>query len=91
MLDFIVNGNIGKQMGNRHPAHAPHGVYPCRGDDKWIAIAVENDEEWRALLKSIGDPEWADNPKFEDALSRHHNQDEIDGHIGEWDKGVGLL
>ena len=87
VLDFIVNGNIGKQMGNRHPVHAPHGVYLCRGDDKWIAIAVENDEEWRALLKSMGNPEWADNPKFEDALSRHHNQDEIDGHIAEWTKG----
>ncbi len=86
ILDFIVNGNVGKQMGNRHPVHAPHGVYPCHGDDKWIAIAVENDDEWRALLNTMGDPDWASSPKFDDPLSRHHNQDEIDGHITEWAK-----
>ena len=44
ILDYEVNGRNGRIMGNRHPYHAPHGVYCCKGDDKWIAIGIENDE-----------------------------------------------
>ncbi len=35
--------------GNHHPDATPHAVYPCRGDDRWIAIAVFDDREWTAL------------------------------------------
>ena len=55
-------------MGNRHPIHAPHGVYPCRGDDKWIAIGVETDAQWDSLCRLMGNG-LVDNPKFGDALS----------------------
>ena len=43
MLDYIANGRNAHPMGNRHPYLAPHGVYPCEGEDKWIAITTEND------------------------------------------------
>lgn len=41
-------------QGNRHPSYAPHGVYPCRGTDTWIALAVRNDVEWRAACGVLG-------------------------------------
>ena len=48
----------GQRDGNRDPGMAPHGVYPCRpGDDgaeRWVAIAVEDDERWPALRAALG-------------------------------------
>jgi crotonobetainyl-CoA:carnitine CoA-transferase CaiB-like acyl-CoA transferase len=53
LLDYQVNGRIAKRTGNRDPRMAPHGVYPVRGEDRWIAIAVANDEQWRALCEIL--------------------------------------
>ena len=36
----------------------PKGVYPCAGDDEWVAIAVASDEQWRSLRSLLGDPSW---------------------------------
>ena len=43
--------------GNRleWPPAAPHGVYPARGDDRWVAIAVFDDEQWAGLVAALGD------------------------------------
>jgi benzylsuccinate CoA-transferase BbsF subunit len=87
ILDYIANGRNGKLMGNRHPFMAPQGVYPCRGNDKWIAIAIENDDQWNALCQVTGNPDWTRDPKFGDGLSRWHNQDPLDQFIGQWTKG----
>jgi len=42
------------RMGNASLARAPEGVFPCAGDDRWCAISVENDAQWRALAGVIG-------------------------------------
>ncbi len=51
LMDFLANGANPEPRGNRHPfdAWAPHGIYPCAGEDRWIAIAVRGDDEWRRL------------------------------------------
>ncbi|MCH7714361.1 MAG: CoA transferase, partial [Chloroflexi bacterium] len=49
LMDFLVNDREPTLMGNRHHAAAPHGVYPCKGDDRWIAIACFSDDEWTTL------------------------------------------
>ena len=49
-----------------------------------MAIAVTNEEEWLALCNATGHPEWADDPRFADSLSRWHNQAELDKLITEW-------
>ena len=38
---------------------APHDVFPCMGDDEWVAIAVTDDAEWKALCGVIGEREIA--------------------------------
>lgn len=63
---------------------APHDVYPCQGEDQWVAIAVGSDEEWRALCQAAGHPEWASDARFADALSRHEHQDELDDVLSGW-------
>ena len=57
ILDYTANGRVGTRDGNRDPAMAPHGVYPCRGEDRWCAIACANDEQWASLAGIMGHPE----------------------------------
>jgi benzylsuccinate CoA-transferase BbsF subunit len=49
--DLLVRGQLGHtdKPGNGSPAMAPHGIYPARGHDQWIAIAVTDDAAWQAL------------------------------------------
>jgi crotonobetainyl-CoA:carnitine CoA-transferase CaiB-like acyl-CoA transferase len=42
-----------KPSGNDDPVHAPHAVYRCAGEDRWLAIAVTDDAEWRALCGAV--------------------------------------
>lgn len=84
LLDFEVNGRVASKMGNRSPFAAPHGVYPCRGDDRWCAITVFNGEEWQALCGCMGHPEWTKEGKFTTLLGRKENEDELDKLIAEW-------
>ena len=60
-MDYVLNGRSGAPKGNEHPtaAAAPHGVFPCRGEDRWISIAVQDDAQWLALVAAMGSPEWA--------------------------------
>ena len=83
-LDYEFNGRIRSRIGNRHTSMAPHGVYRCLGDDKWVAIAVGSDAEWQALCRVIGRQELVYDPKYADVVSRYRHQDELDAMIGEW-------
>jgi benzylsuccinate CoA-transferase BbsF subunit len=86
LMDYAVNGVEPKRRGNRDPGAAPHGVYPCRGDDRWIAIACFTDDEWHALRQVIspaGDG-WAGQEAFATLLGRKAGEDQLDARIAEW-------
>jgi len=82
LLDFAANGRTEPRIGNGDSGMAPHGCYPCLGDDRWITIAVATDEEWQAVCRVLGQNGWAANLRFEDSLSRWKNRDELDALIG---------
>ena len=84
-----ANGESAVRAGNREAGSAPHGVYPCTGDDAWIAIEVARDEEWRGLVAAMGDPAWARDPRFSDAVGREAHQDELDAHLAAWTRQFG--
>ncbi|MEO8539877.1 MAG: CoA transferase [bacterium] len=90
ILDFTVNGRSfrrpGMPPGNHawEPAMAPHNTYRCRGEDRWVAIAVRNDAEWQAMARAMGDPDWAADAKFATLAGRLANQDELDAQISAW-------
>ena len=87
LLDFAANGRSATRMGNRDPHAAPHGAYPCLGQDRWLAVAVTSDEEWRGFRQVMGDPAWAEEPRFQDLAARKAHEDELDGRIGDWTAG----
>jgi crotonobetainyl-CoA:carnitine CoA-transferase CaiB-like acyl-CoA transferase len=84
-LEFELTGNVRGPQGNRHPRHAPHGIYPAAGDDQWIAIAVETATQWQALvdLLDLGfDPNWG-------AAQRKALEVEIDDRLATLTAGQG--
>lgn len=87
MLDYEVNERVALRDGNRSPTAAPHGVYPCLAEDgreRWVAIAVETDEQWTAFRSRIGDPEWARADRFATLRGRKAEEDDLDRLVGEW-------
>jgi crotonobetainyl-CoA:carnitine CoA-transferase CaiB-like acyl-CoA transferase len=84
LLDHFVNANPGEAVGNSHQDHSPHGVYPCRGDDAWAAIACTSDEEWRGLRTALADPEWMQDPGLDTVEGRLERTDEIDALLSTW-------
>ncbi|MCY3690493.1 MAG: CoA transferase [Chloroflexota bacterium] len=88
VLDMSVNGAdaVSTRTGNRppHGGGAPHGAYRCRGEDRWVAITVFTDEEWDALVELMGNPQWADDPRFATAQGRERNADALDALVESW-------
>ena len=85
LLDYTANGREQGRHGNRDPGASPHGVYPCTGDDRWLAIACSTDEHWQGLLR-IAEPEGGPmrSGDFATLLARKANEDELDGLIAQW-------
>ncbi|MDG2049599.1 MAG: CoA transferase [Myxococcota bacterium] len=85
-MDYSLNGRIAGPLGNRHPlsAAAPHGVFPCAGEDRWISIAIDGDPQWQALVDSMGCPAWTQNPAFETQAGRVDEIEVLHEHLAEW-------
>ena len=84
LMDTAMNDRNAARLGNRDDAMAPHGVFPCRGEDQWVTIAVADDAQWRALKQAMGHPEWADADEYGDAFLRWQNQDSLEQRVSEW-------
>lgn len=69
--------------GNRHRDFAPHGVFRCAGDDRWLAVAVTTDAEWRSFCAAIGRRD-LDRPEHARLAGRQRAEDQIDAAIAEW-------
>ena len=64
ILDYEVNGRIWRRMGNRDLVLCPRGVYPTRGDDRWVAIACQSDAVWRSMCEAMGLDEAGKDPRL---------------------------
>ena len=84
ILDYGINGNMARRMGNRDPNAAPHGAYRCLGEDRWCAIAVTSEEEWRRFCRVLGEPAWSKASQFQTLEGRKGHEDELDQHIEAW-------
>ncbi len=87
LLDWTVNGRglagTDRVHSNRsqYQPMAPHGIYPCAGDDDWISIACRSDDDWHALAGLIDAP-WT--AAFERLDARLADQDGLDEALGRW-------
>jgi benzylsuccinate CoA-transferase BbsF subunit len=85
ILDYNVNGREQGRLGNRDPGAAPHGVYPCAGEDRWLALACSTDVQWQGLLNAA-EPEGGPlhSGSFATLLARKSNEDELDRLLAQW-------
>ena len=72
------------RLGCGHLWKSPHNVFPCRGSDRWIAIAVSTDEEWQRLQKAMEEPLWAADSRFETAQGRWNHRHHLGDLLSEW-------
>lgn len=84
LLDWMMNARKPKPRGNSHPYQAPHGCYRCRGEDKWVVIAVSGEKEWRALCQAMGQPELAGDGRFSTPFQRKQHEEELNRLVEEW-------
>ncbi len=86
LLDFTVNGRASRRTGNRSPYRlaAPHGVYPCVGDDRWCTLAVFNETEWQQLCAAMEHPAWSRDARFATLEQRLAHEDDLDTHLASW-------
>jgi benzylsuccinate CoA-transferase BbsF subunit len=84
LLEYVSSGREPSRIGNSSPYASPHGVYPCKGDDRWCTIAVFSDEEWVKLCQVIGKPEYTEDPRFKTLVSRKKHEDEINKLLSDW-------
>ncbi|MDG2306747.1 MAG: CoA transferase [Candidatus Binatia bacterium] len=89
ILDYTVNGRPMRRPGspssnrNEWPPMAPHGIYPARGDDRWIAIACRDDRDWGALASAIGE-EAVSADRFATLAGRGAAEEELDELVARW-------
>ncbi len=84
IVDASRTGRRHEPLGNRNANRAPQGCYPCVGHDAWVVLSVGSDEQWAALRRAMGDPDWAADARFDTATGRHTHHDELDEGLGAW-------
>jgi crotonobetainyl-CoA:carnitine CoA-transferase CaiB-like acyl-CoA transferase len=72
------------RTGNRHRSHAPQGVYPCAGTDRWVALTVSSDRQFTALCDLIGAPELAADASLRTAEGRGARHAAVDAALSAW-------
>ena len=83
-LETSVNGDDPQPQGNHYALAAPHGCYPCQGDDRWCVISVRDDDEWRTFCRVIGRAELISDARFTDLQTRLRHRTELDDIVGAW-------
>ncbi len=83
-LNYFINGEEGEPLGNYHSEYSPHGVFPCKGDDSWCAIAISDDIEWEKLVEVMGSPDWATSEVYKSSRTRKNEEESINQKLSEW-------
>jgi len=81
MMDVFINGRDSGPIGNRDECMAPHGVFPVKGDDRWIAIAIATDDEFGKLCDVLGVPGLASDPMYSRVAMRLQNVATLESEI----------
>jgi formyl-CoA transferase len=76
-------GIIRQRTGNILPGLTPSNIYTCL-EGRWVVIGGNADGVFKRLMRAIGQPELAEDPRFADNPGRTHHQEFLDGIISDW-------
>jgi formyl-CoA transferase len=80
--EYSAFGAVREAAGSALPGIAPSNAYPCT--DGWVLVAGNGDSIFTRLMRTIGRPDWADDPTLVGNAARVKRVDEIDAAIGAW-------
>jgi crotonobetainyl-CoA:carnitine CoA-transferase CaiB-like acyl-CoA transferase len=86
MVEYQLSGQVAGPMGNRSSVHSPHGAFPCLGDDAFVAIAVETDDQWHELATLIDEP-WSSEERYRTVAGRLTHVEDLERGLREWTSG----
>jgi benzylsuccinate CoA-transferase BbsF subunit len=86
LLDHSANGRAQCRAGNSDPEFAPHGIYPAKGEDRWVAIVCKTNDNFIALCDLMKRPELARDPRFKTLADRRKNAAALDEIISNWSR-----
>jgi crotonobetainyl-CoA:carnitine CoA-transferase CaiB-like acyl-CoA transferase len=81
--DFL--GITLKREGFRAPGCL--GVYPCatyRCKDGFVTATSRNRKEWSRFIDAMGNPDWANDPRYQDPIAIRNYPDEVDQYLEPW-------
>ena len=84
VVEWSAYGNLLGRHGDRGTTAVPQGLYPCRGEERWLALAVETDAQWKALVAVLGRPAWAADAALATVEERRAAEDELDAQLASW-------
>ena len=84
VLEYFANGRVPERQGNQDRNAAPHGCYPCAGEDRWVVVACATDAEWQRLATAIGRPDLAGDAGLATRAGRAERAGDIDEAISAW-------
>ena len=80
----VSAGGCVERLGNDDYRMAPHGLYATDKPDRWLSIAVGNEQQWRAFADITGLTHLLSDPRFQAMRGRHANRRELDFAVSEW-------
>jgi len=84
IMDAVMNDTVPARDGNRDPWMAPHGIFRARGEDRWVAIAIRSDEEWRRLAVLMDQPDLGSDARFATLAARKANEAALEAAVAAW-------
>jgi crotonobetainyl-CoA:carnitine CoA-transferase CaiB-like acyl-CoA transferase len=84
LLDYAVNNRLARRQGNHCNQAAPHGIYRCKGEDRWCAIAVTSADEWLGFCQVLGHPSWTRRARFATLTARLQHEQELNRRVEAW-------
>ncbi|TME76434.1 MAG: CoA transferase [Chloroflexi bacterium] len=84
LLEHAANGTVPTRDADHDRVAVPHGVYPTRGDDRWVALSVWSDDEWSRFRVALGDDDWSRDAGLATTAGRREREAELDDHIAAW-------
>ena len=84
IMEYAMNGRVAERIGNNDGLYSPNDLYPCQGDDNWVAVAVTSHDEWRGLCDVIGREDLGEDKLLVTMAGRRDKSIEIDEAIRNW-------
>jgi crotonobetainyl-CoA:carnitine CoA-transferase CaiB-like acyl-CoA transferase len=90
IVEYGAHDVVLQREGNRAPHAAPQNLYACRGPERWLALSVESDAQWHALVDCLGRPAWSLHPELAHHTGRRTQHDRLDAELARWAAGRDL-